>query len=203
MPEAKTHSAKESHFLDLQNFQLKIFLSHSSRSLHRKATGWSERSCQSTHVWCLFPIWAKIWQISCNQQYKAYQNGISVLEISAEYIRWQTGAQGGGEALERINRACRRCNENLLHLAVARSKSLPSVSYWKGSQQGSDSAEAWTKNWRTTATPCGRSWQDRHEKKPLNFRQLLCSTIDVVVKVSQGLPLTFYINVSFCRHYHF
>lgn len=37
--------------------------------------------------------------------------------------------------MERINRACRRCNENLLHLAVAHSKGLPSVSYWKGSQQ--------------------------------------------------------------------
>lgn len=37
--------------------------------------------------------------------------------------------------MERNNRACRRCNENLLHLAVACSKSLPSVSYWKGTWQ--------------------------------------------------------------------
>lgn len=36
--------------------------------------------------------------------------------------------------LERIYKASRHCNENLLYLAVAHSKGLPSVSYWKGSQ---------------------------------------------------------------------
>lgn len=45
------------------------------------------------------------------------------------------GCEGWRWSSERINRACRRCNENFLHLAVARSKGLPSVSYWKQSQQ--------------------------------------------------------------------
>lgn len=43
--------------------------------------------------------------------------------------------KGWRRSLERINRACRRCNKNLLHLALACSKGLPSVSYWKGSHQ--------------------------------------------------------------------
>lgn len=65
-------------------------------------------------------------------------------------------------SMERINRACRRCNENLLHLAVARSKGLPSVSYRRGGGVNSVEEEGCKgkyKNEWTTVTSCGGGGQ--------------------------------------------
>lgn len=63
-----------------------------------------------------------------------------ISKTSASENKWWTHQmtewhEGWRWSSERINRACRRCNENLLHLAVARSKGLPSVPYWNRSQQ--------------------------------------------------------------------
>lgn len=106
--------------------------------------------------------------------------------------------------MERINRACRRCNENLLHLAVARSKSLPSVSYWKGSQQGFGGRREITDGpQRHPVDAAGNTGTRKTTQLSQQLFKETFKTLDMVVRAYQWLPFFKKINVSLCCHYHF
>lgn len=81
--------------------------------------------------------------------------GIQMTSSLDTSVDTSDGKMVHGAEVERNNRACRHCNENLLHLAVACSKSLPSVSYWKGTQQLEKKTAA--EKGQATTTPSGRS----------------------------------------------
>lgn len=76
-----------------------------------------------------------------------------------------------GVEVERNNRACRRCDENLLHLAVACSKSLPSVSYWSQqldkNQTGRKRKNELQRHLLAEADNAGSRWMNGEWKGPI------------------------------------